>query len=100
MFRPQSLFVIAGVVFALALVGICVAEDKEEKPAKAVVLCKDHGVPEDVCVMCHPKLSKEFKAKGDWCKEHKVPESQCFACNPDLVAKFKAMAKGEKPPEK
>ena len=98
MFRSQTVLASAFVLLALAFVGNCRAEDKDEKPAKAVVLCKEHGVPEDVCVLCHPKLAKEFKSKGDWCKEHKVAESQCFACHPELAAKFKAMAKGEKPP--
>lgn len=85
--------VVAG--FVLLLLAIpSMAEDKEAP--KAVVLCKDHGVPEDVCVLCHPKLAAAFKKKGDWCKEHKVPESQCFACVPGLEAKFKAMAAGKK----
>ncbi len=43
-----------------------------------------HGVPEEVCVRCHPRLSGQFKKRGDWCPEHDVPESQCLKCHPDL----------------
>ncbi len=72
-------------------------DEYDPKPDKPVALCKDHGVPADVCVLCHPKLAKDFKAKGDWCAEHKVPESQCFLCHPDLKARFLALSKGEAP---
>lgn len=43
-----------------------------------------HGVPEEVCVKCHPERAASFKQKGDWCPEHDVPESQCLQCHPDL----------------
>jgi thiol-disulfide isomerase/thioredoxin len=43
-----------------------------------------HGVPPEVCVLCHPELSAKFKQRGDWCPEHSVPESQCLKCHPDL----------------
>lgn len=96
MLKTTLLLISAMMLMALTVSVVSRAEDKEVKSAKPVVLCKAHSVPEDVCVLCHPKLTKEFKNKGDWCKEHKVPESQCFACNPELEAKFKAMAAGKK----
>lgn len=43
-----------------------------------------HGVPEEVCVQCHPERAAQFKARGDWCSEHSVPESQCLKCHPDI----------------
>ena len=43
-----------------------------------------HGVPEEVCVRCHPERAASFKQKKDWCPEHDVPESQCLKCHPDL----------------
>ncbi|MCC7086523.1 MAG: RND transporter [Pirellulales bacterium] len=68
----------------------------------AVNWCVEHGVPEDICAQCNPKVAADFKQKGDWCKEHNRPESQCFQCNPKLVEKFAAdyEAKyGKKPPK-
>lgn len=44
----------------------------------------EHGVPEEVCVRCHPERAASFKQKKDWCPEHDVPESQCLKCHPDL----------------
>lgn len=44
--------------------------------------CKEHGVPEALCVKCKPFLKTAFLAAGDWCKEHDTPESQCLICNP------------------
>jgi cobalt-zinc-cadmium efflux system membrane fusion protein len=44
--------------------------------------CKEHGVPESVCVECRPgllPLARSYK----WCKEHGVPE--CPHCHPDLA---------------
>lgn len=45
-------------------------------------MCKEHGVPEALCVKCKPYLKAAFIAAGDWCKEHDTPESQCATCNP------------------
>lgn len=58
--------------------------------AVAMDWCKEHGMPESICVQCHPDLADGFKKKGDWCKEHEVPESQCFKCHPELQEKFAA----------
>ncbi len=55
--------------------------------------CREHGMPESVCVQCHSELAAAYKEKGDWCKEHTVPESQCFKCNASLQAKFAAAFK-------
>jgi hypothetical protein len=64
--------------------------------------CDEHGVPEDVCAQCHPKLAAEFQKRGDWCGEHDRPDSQCFICHPELKAKFAARYEaklGKQPPE-
>jgi hypothetical protein len=50
--------------------------------------CDEHGVPEEICAQCDPKLAAKFKADGDWCKLHDRPDSQCFICHPELEAKF------------
>lgn len=64
--------------------------------------CDEHGVPEEVCGQCNPKLAAEFQKRGDWCAEHDRPDSQCFVCHPELKAKFAARYEaklGKLPPE-
>ena len=64
--------------------------------------CVEHGVPEEVCTRCSPKLAAAFQKKGDWCEEHSLPDSQCFKCHPELEAKFAAQYEakfGKKPPK-
>jgi hypothetical protein len=64
--------------------------------------CDEHGVPEDVCGLCDPKVAATMQKKGDWCKEHDRPDSQCFVCHPELEARFAAkyVAKyGKQPPK-
>jgi hypothetical protein len=115
-----------GVFFSAALVVLAVAAvgcDKREaqnnsggqkaagqpKPAtqplvqtvQAADWCKEHGMPESICVQCNELLAAGFKAKNDWCKEHSRPESQCFECHPELKEKFAAAYKaktGKEPP--
>ena len=63
--------------------------------------CKEHAMPESICVQCNDSLAAGYKAKGDWCKEHSVPESQCLKCHPELKEKFAADFKkkfGKEPP--
>lgn len=63
--------------------------------------CREHAMPESVCVQCHPELAAGFKGKGDWDEEHKLPKSQCFKCDPTAQAKFAAAFKqkyGKEPP--
>jgi cobalt-zinc-cadmium efflux system membrane fusion protein len=45
-------------------------------------MCKEHGVPEALCVRCKPYLKDAFIAAADWCQEHDTPDSQCAICNP------------------
>ncbi len=64
--------------------------------------CSEHGVPEEVCVLCNNKLVADFKAKGDWCTEHDRPDSQCFVCHPEKVVEFAAIYEakyGKQPPK-
>jgi hypothetical protein len=64
--------------------------------------CDEHGVPEEDCALCHPKLIADFKAKGDWCEKHNRPDSQCFICHPEKEAEFAARYEakyGTKPPK-
>jgi hypothetical protein len=64
--------------------------------------CDEHGVPEEECAQCHPKVAADFKAKGDWCAKHDRPDSQCFICHPEYEAKYAAVYEakyGKKPPK-
>lgn len=63
--------------------------------------CAEHGVPEEVCTRCTPKLASTFREKNDWCDEHNLPDSHCFICHPELQEKFAAQYEakfGSKPP--
>ena len=73
-----------------------------DSSAVAINWCVEHGVPEDICGQCNPKVAAECQKKGDWCKEHNRPESQCFLCNPKLADKFAAEYEakyGKNPPK-
>ncbi|MBL9125378.1 MAG: hypothetical protein JNG90_17200 [Planctomycetaceae bacterium] len=64
--------------------------------------CDEHGVPEEVCALCDPKLVAGFKANDDWCEKHERPDSQCFACHPEREAEFAAQYEakyGKQPPK-
>lgn len=69
--------------------------------AKMVDWCREHRMPESICVQCNPELAAGFKAKGDWDEKHNLPKSQCFQCDPSLKEKFAAAFKektGTEPP--
>jgi hypothetical protein len=96
--RMGGLAMAAAVGLALLGAGCNTSENKPEaaKDKKAPEdmakhegwWCKEHGMPEKICVQCDPNLAAAYKKKGDWCKEHERPESQCFVCHPDLKEKF------------
>ncbi|GIW86319.1 MAG: hypothetical protein KatS3mg108_0643 [Isosphaeraceae bacterium] len=47
--------------------------------------CKEHGVPEKFCTLCH----KELKSSLTLCKEHgNIPEDICTLCHPELKEKY------------
>jgi cobalt-zinc-cadmium efflux system membrane fusion protein len=51
------------------------------RPAASGLYCKEHGVPEAFCTLCH----EELKAKLMLCKEHgDIPEDVCTLCHPEL----------------
>lgn len=50
--------------------------------------CDEHGIPEEVCSMCSPKVAADFQKAGDWCADHDRAKSQCFKCNPELKETF------------
>jgi cobalt-zinc-cadmium efflux system membrane fusion protein len=47
--------------------------------------CPEHGVPEGLCTLCHPKLKETLLL----CDEHGgVPEGLCTLCHPELKEKL------------
>jgi cobalt-zinc-cadmium efflux system membrane fusion protein len=53
-----------------------------DKDAAVEPWCKEHNVPETVCIECHPALLPPAKNYG-WCKEHGV--AQCPLEHPDVA---------------
>ncbi len=85
----RTLLALLCLLLASALIG-CVASPAHGKlSAHSLATTHDwkacrHGVPDSVCVQCHPDRAQAYKDRGDWCPEHSVPESQCLKCHPDL----------------
>src|SRR5512135_79750 len=50
----------------------------------AGLYCKEHGVPEKFCTLCHPEVAKKYKLQR--CKEHGLPEHFCSQCGQGLSA--------------
>ena len=50
----------------------------------AGLFCREHGVPEKFCTLCH----EELKSRLVQCKEHGLPEEICTLCHPDSRAKY------------
>lgn len=51
----------------------------------AGLYCKEHGVPEKFCTLCHEELTKTL----DLCKEHgDIPEDICTLCHPKAEKKY------------
>lgn len=56
-----------------------------EPQTETALRCKEHGVPEKFCTLCH----KELKASLMLCKEHgNIPEDICTLCHPELEKKY------------
>src|SRR4051794_7184795 len=50
------------------------------------LFCKEHGVPEGFCTLCHEELKKTLML----CKEHgDIPEDICTLCHPEVETKHK-----------
>jgi cobalt-zinc-cadmium efflux system membrane fusion protein len=55
--------------------------------------CREHGVYEDECFICHPELAQKKTAQEQqrrdpnrlWCSEHGVYEDECTICHPEIA---------------
>ncbi len=50
----------------------------EELKGKLVACTEHGGLPEDICTLCHPEVAKKYDLT--MCKEHGLPESYCAKC--------------------
>ncbi|MEO6809583.1 MAG: efflux RND transporter periplasmic adaptor subunit [Isosphaeraceae bacterium] len=51
----------------------------------AGLYCKEHGVPEKFCTICHEELTKSLL----FCTEHgNIPEDICTLCHPEAAKKY------------
>jgi cobalt-zinc-cadmium efflux system membrane fusion protein len=51
----------------------------------AGLYCKEHGVPEKFCTLCHEELAKTLQI----CTEHgNIPEDICTQCHPEVEKKY------------
>src|SRR4051794_27228023 len=51
----------------------------------AGLYCKEHGVPEKFCTLCHEELTRTLML----CKEHgNIPEDICTRCHPEVEKKY------------
>lgn len=65
---------------------------KEIAPT-AELMCKEHGVPERLCTLCHPEIKDNPAILK--CTEHdNIPEELCTLCHPELKAKYQTCAHG------
>src|SRR3954447_13876924 len=56
-----------------------------EDSADSGLFCKEHGVPEKFCTLCHPELKEKLLL----CKEHgDIPEDICTECHPENAGKY------------
>jgi cobalt-zinc-cadmium efflux system membrane fusion protein len=52
---------------------------------EAGLYCKEHGVPEKFCTLCHDELTKTLVL----CKEHgNIPEAICTRCDPEAQKRY------------
>jgi cobalt-zinc-cadmium efflux system membrane fusion protein len=50
-----------------------------------LMLCKEHGnIPEDICTLCHPEAATKYYIQI--CKTHGLPEHFCFKCGTGPIA--------------
>lgn len=50
-----------------------------EELKQTLLFCKEHGdVPEDICTLCHPEVKEKHNIAT--CEEHGLPASFCYLC--------------------
>jgi membrane fusion protein, heavy metal efflux system len=84
-----ALAVLGGITLALARHDLVPSWARFVRPtaedtADSGLYCKEHGVPEKFCMLCHAKLKEKLLL----CKEHgNIPEDICTLCRPEVQKK-------------
>lgn len=89
----RLLTALCSVSFVLSGCGVVTTPETKGPPAATAanaedtgLYCKEHGVPEKYCTLCHEELKKTLLL----CKEHgDIPEDICTLCHPEVEAKHK-----------
>ncbi|HID21742.1 MAG TPA: efflux RND transporter periplasmic adaptor subunit [Planctomycetaceae bacterium] len=90
-----TLAIVGGLVAAAAIKGWPVLPSvSRTRDAGTEAFCGEHGVPESLCVICHPEL----KDRLEWCEEHGLPEALCTRCNSKLRETLATCAEHGLPP--
>ncbi|WP_233578165.1 hypothetical protein [Tautonia sociabilis] len=92
--RFISITTIGMVVVSMAFLGAgCSQSSAPPTPAEtasvagedAGLYCKEHGVPEKFCTLCHAELANTLML----CTEHGgIPEDICTLCHPEAEKKY------------
>ena len=56
----------------------------QEAPEDVGLFCKEHGVPEKFCTLCH----EELVGRLEMCAEHGLPEAICTICHPENTQRY------------
>ncbi|MBI3464679.1 MAG: efflux RND transporter periplasmic adaptor subunit, partial [Planctomycetes bacterium] len=55
-----------------------------EELKSRLLMCNEHGLPEEICTLCHPEAEKKYGLKPI-CKQHRLPEHFCPKCSATLL---------------
>lgn len=58
--------------------------DASSHPVDAGLFCREHGVPEKFCTLCHEELKSALAV----CAEHGLPEAICTICDREAAARY------------
>lgn len=67
-----------------AWLSVLIGTGASGQPVEVGLFCKEHGVPEKFCTLCHAEL----RNKLPMCQKHGVPEELCTICHPENAQKY------------
>ncbi len=95
----RAFYLLEIIIFTLLFIQIkhmsCYSNEVHNRQAESIIRdpnrlwCKEHGVYEDECFICHPELkfsNTEVPSVDLYCEEHRMPERECGICHPELAA--------------
>ncbi len=93
LFAALGLVAVSGIVLGIAWVRPALVPDWARvgpwrtwgRAADAGPRCKEHGVPETLCTLCHPEVKETILL----CREHgDIPERLCTLCHPEAARRY------------